>query len=57
MIDENDAPEGYKATDYEDNCCDCAFCRVGCAHLGLWCLGSYRKDGQSVIFVKREDKQ
>lgn len=58
MIDENDAPEGYKAVADETNGCrGCHFDETARCPLHFECEGVFRADGHSVIFIKREGKQ
>lgn len=52
MIDENEAPDGFKAIDSSKGCLGCFFRRdLKCQRSIADCLGSNRKDGQDVIFV------
>ena len=56
-FDENDAPEGFKAVASDGWCDGCHFFRmdgdVGCAGgSDANCIGPFRKDGKSCIFVK-----
>ena len=55
QIDENDAPEGYRAVGSPSDCMGCAFVgdAKGCIN-AVECGALYRSDGQMVIFVKRE---
>ena len=61
-IDHNDAPEGTKAVRHRGkknySCNDCEFMGGICPSndSGAWCSASRRKDGQSVIFIRKEPK-
>ena len=55
MIDPNEAPEGYLAVE-ERGCFGCAFNDKPLNDcLSVECEASRRKDGHSVIFVKKPD--
>lgn len=53
MLDENNAPKGYKAIK-EDDCGKCAFFGKECAKLcfGYGCTRKDRPDKTSVVFVE-----
>lgn len=54
MIDENDAPEGYKAAEVpETDCSGCAF-DFALVCDSPRCFGHFRMDGHDVIFIKRD---
>ncbi len=58
MIDENEAPEGYKAVHRERSigCNGCVFLEaVGVEDLCVEvdCMSKWRKDGASVVFKKK----
>lgn len=51
-IDENDAPEGFKAVASTDSCTHCAFAdRNRCYTMG--CSAGKRPDKTEVIFIKK----
>lgn len=52
MINENEAPAGYKAEPMARGCAFCAFASTDCP--AVKCAASKRKDGQDVIFVEIE---
>jgi len=57
MIDKNDAPEGYEAIEASSGCNGCAFYvnnQKTCKPLP-GCFIDQRNDGQSVIFVKKQE--
>lgn len=53
MVNENDAPHGYKAVEYTKGCRGCAFDDGDCAR--TYCYGSNRADETGVIFIRREE--
>ena len=62
-IDRNDAPEGTKAVRMlgkkNYNCSSCAFSSEdNCPYndIGTRCCSGSRKDGQSVVFIRKEPK-
>ncbi len=62
MIDENEAPDGYRAVQEKQVCLGCAFYvytdRSHClAGEFVECVAARRSDGADVIFVKMEEIQ
>ena len=62
MIDPNEAPEGYYAAPEVNVCVGCAArlpysCAFESTDSEVSCKSADRKDGHSVIFLKREDDQ
>lgn len=54
MIDPNEAPEGYYATEVNDNCSGCSFYGPQMHDACYHCSPAERKDGESVIFIKKQ---
>jgi hypothetical protein len=56
MIDENEAPEGYKAVKYT-TCYDCDRYHPDLCKKEVHCNAEYRTDKEDVMFAKREAKE
>lgn len=52
-VNEDEAPEGYKAVPTSGGCTGCAFDPLSDACPAPACYSEHRGDGQEVIFVKR----
>ena len=53
MIDENEAPDGYIAVEWNGDCDKCALFSFACEENEIKCMSRLRNDGETVKFIKK----